>query len=190
MDADLIWGITFTLAVIGVCGMWFYRCGHADKNRHIRRFAQRSLLYAGLGFLLGLAFLTSDLGSPPMGLIAFTACCGLLLYAAGWALVVSDDQSTVLVNLTGRALLLTGPQLAPFYTLPAPQEDPLNRLPPVFPRTCYIVSPALGRIGADAGRTDIFTVDAASATDLGDAGLLVRRLIPAVRLPEPVAGGV
>ena len=115
-----------------------------------------------------------------MGVIAFTACCGLLVYAAGWAVIASDDQSLVLLNLTGRALLLTDPALAPFYNLPAPQQEPATELPPILPRTCYIVSTELGRLGAQAGRTDVFIVDAASSTDLGDTGLLVRRLVRAV----------
>jgi hypothetical protein len=191
METNLVWGIAFTLAVIGVCGTWFYCCGRADRNRQVRRFARRSFRYAGIGFLLGIAFLSSDLGSPPMGLIAFTVCCGLLVYAAGWAMVVSDDQSLVLVNLTGRALLLTDSRLAPFFTLPGPQDDPVTELPPIFPRTCYIVSPALGQLGASAGRTDIFMVDATSATDMGDAGVLVRRLIQAASpiVPQTAGGG-
>ncbi len=177
MDADLFWGITFTLAVLGVCGAWFVRYARADRTRRARAFAKRTFYYAGAGFVLGLAFLTSDLGSPPMGLFAFTACCGLLVYAAGWAAIASDDQSLVVVNLTGRALLLTDPDLAPFYRLPASQEAPLTELPPELPRTCYIVTAELGRIGARAGRTDVFTVDRSTATDYGEAGLLVRRLV-------------
>jgi hypothetical protein len=39
------------------------------------------------------------------------------------------------------------------------------------------VNKALGQLGIKAGRTDIFAVDEATATDLGPAGLLVRRLI-------------
>ena len=180
MDSNLFWGIALTLAVLGVCGAWFYWCGYADRTRQLRAFAKRTFLYAGVGFLVGLAILSSDLGTAPMGVIAFTACCGLLVYAAGWAVIASDDQSLVLLNLTGRALLLTDPALAPFYNLPAPQQEPATELPPILPRTCYIVSPELGRLGAQAGRTDVFTVDAATSTDFGDTGLLVRRLVRAV----------
>jgi len=184
MDANLFWGIVLTLAVVGTCGLWFYWCGYADKTRQLRPFARRTLIYAGAGFLVGLAFVTSGLGSPPMGLIAFTACCGLLVYAAGCAAITSNDQSTVLVNLTGRALLLTTPELAPFYTLPAPQEQPSTELPPLLPRTHYIVNAELGCLCAQAGRTDVFTVDTATATDYGSSGLLVRRLVPATSVAE------
>lgn len=176
MDANFLLGIAFTVGVVAVCGVWFYWCGYADKMRQVRPFAKRSFRYAGYGFVLGVAYLSADLGSPPMGLVAFTVCCGLLVYAAGWAIVVSDDQSLVLINLTGRALLLTDPQLAPFYRLPATQE-PSSELPPAFPRTCYVVTANLGRLGAQAGRTDMYTVDSATAEDCGDAGLLVRRLV-------------
>ena len=179
MDDNLFWGIALTLTVLGVCGAWFFWCGRADKTRQLLPFAKRSFLYAGAGFVLGLALVTSDFGAPPMGLIAFTACCGLLVYAAGCAIITSDDQSLVLVNLTGRALLLTAPDLAPFYTLPATQEQPAAELPPLLPRTNYIVTPELGRLGAEAGRTDIFTVDTTTTTDHGNAGLQVRRLLQA-----------
>jgi hypothetical protein len=179
MEADLILGIALTLAVLGVCGTWFRRYGQADKTRRAHAFAKRSLLYAGTGFLGGLAFVTSDLGSPPTILIAFTACCGLLVYTAGWAMITADDQSLLLMNLTGRALLLTDPDLAPFFALPAPRPEPAADLPPARPRTCYIVGPELGRAGAQAGRTDVFTVDATTSTDYGAGGLLARRLIPA-----------
>jgi hypothetical protein len=177
MESDLFWGITCTVAVVSVCGGWFYYCGHADKTRQLRAFAKRTFIYAGAGFLLGLTYVTADLGPAPMGVIAFTACCGLLLYAAGYAAVTADDHSLQLVNLTGRAILLTSPELGPFYTLPAPQEEPANELPPLVPRTQYIVSPELGHRCGEAGRTDVFTVDAASSTDYGEAGLLVRRLV-------------
>ena len=184
MVKDLLWGIAFTIAVLLVCGAWFFACGTADKMRRVRPFAKRTLQYAGPGFLAGLALVTSDISSPPIAIIAFTTCCGLLTYAAGCALVASDDKTPVLVNLTGRPLLLSVPDLAPFYTLPAPQEEPATELPALLPRTHYIVSPELGLAGAEAGRTDVFTVDTASATDYGSAGLLVRRLIQAA----PAAG--
>jgi hypothetical protein len=189
MTIDLFWGIALTLAVVGVCGTWFFWCGHADETRQLRAFAKRTFLYAGVGLLVGLAFLSSGQGPPPMGIIAFTACCGLLVYAAGWAVIASDDQSLVLVNLTGRALLLTDPDLAPFYNLPAPQQVPATELPPILPRTRYVVSPELGRLGAQACRTDVFIVDASTSTDYGDAGLLVRRLVravPVVVIPERI----
>ncbi|HWS13478.1 MAG TPA: hypothetical protein VN279_11800 [Rhodocyclaceae bacterium] len=179
METDLFWGIALTLAVLGTCGAWFYWCGYADRTRQLRALARRTFRYAGIGFLLGLAVLNSDLGTPPMGMIAFTACCGLLLYASGWAAIAADDQSLALINLTGRALLLTDPELAPFYTLPAPQEEPATELPPVLPRTCYIVSAELGMEAARAGRTDMFMVDAGTATDYGAGGVLVRRLVRA-----------
>jgi hypothetical protein len=189
MDADLFWGVALTVAVVGTCGTWFYWCGHADKTRQLRPFAKRTFLYAGPGFLVGLALATSDIGTAPMGLIAFTACCGLLLYSAGWAVITSNDRTLVLVNLTGRAILLTSPELAAFYTLPAPQEQPPNELPPVLPRTNYIVTPQLGLLCREAGRTDVFTVDATSVTDYGESGLLVRRLVRVVS-PTVVAGPV
>jgi hypothetical protein len=182
MEAELGWGIFFSVSVLGVCAAWFRRYGYEERRRNARNFAKRTSLYAGSAFVLGLAYLTADLGGPPMGLIAFTTCSGLLLYASGWAFVASDDEAMVLVNLTGRALVLAGSALAPFYTLPASQEA-ATALPPAFPRTRYVVSKALGQLGIRAGRTDIFAVDEATATDLGPAGLLVRRLI---RLgPEP-----
>jgi hypothetical protein len=184
MEAELFWGIAFTVAVVGVCGVWFYRCGHADKTRQLRPFANRTFFYAGPGFLLGLTYVTADLGPAPMGLIAFTTCCGLLLYSAGYAAITSDDRSLQMVNLTGRAILLTSPELGPFYTLPAPQEQPADQLPPLLPRTQYIVTAALGHLCSKAGRTDVFTVDAATSTDYGEAGLLVRRLV-AVPLVAP-----
>src|SRR6266498_3199438 len=182
LDTDLLWGVALTLAVLGVLGAWFYWCGYADKTRQMRTFAKSTLLYAGVGFVVGVAFLTSDLGTAPpeerMGIVALTTCCFLLIYAAGSAVMASNDQSLILVNLTGRALLLTDPELAPFYTLPAPQEQPANVLPPVRPRTYYVVSPDLGRLGAQAGRTDLFTVDTLTSTELGDAGpLRIRRLL-------------
>ncbi|HEX8989829.1 MAG TPA: hypothetical protein VF816_17860 [Rhodocyclaceae bacterium] len=177
MDANLFYGIFYTVAVVAVCAAWFHRCGRADRSREVRAFAKRTLRYAVPGFVLGLVLLTSDLGTPPAGLVAITACCGLLLYAAGWALVVADDNSLVLVNLTGRALLLADPRLAHFYALPAPQDHPPTALPPVFPRTCYVVEAAVAELGAKAGRTDLFMVDAVTTKDLGNAGLLVRRLV-------------
>lgn len=180
VDTDLFWGIALTLAVLGVCGTWFVWCGYADKTRQLRRLAKRTLLYAGAGFLVGLGFLTSDFGTAPMGLVAFTTCCGLLVYAGGWALIAAHDHSLLLINLTGRALLLADPELAPFYRLPAPQQEPATELPPMLPRTYYVVSPELGRLGAQTGRTDVFTVDPVTSTDFGEAGLLVRRLVPAV----------
>jgi hypothetical protein len=180
VDTDLFWGIALTLAVLCVCGAWFVWCGYADKTRQLRRLAKHTLLYAGAGFLVGTAFLTSDLGTAPMGLVAFTTCCGLLVYSAGWALIAAHDHSLLLINLTGRALLLADPELAPFYRLPAPQQEPAIVLPPMLPQTCYVVSPELGRLGAQTGRTDVFTVDPATSTDFGEAGLLVRRLVRAV----------
>ena len=180
MDANLFWGIAWTLAVLGVCGTWFFWCGRADTMRCVRPFAKHTLLYAGGGFVAGLAVVTSDLGSPPMGLIAFTTCCGLLVYAAGCAAIAANDESPILVNLTGRALLLADPHLAPFYTLPASQDQSATELPPMVPRTRYIVSPELGRLGAQAGRADLFIVEAGTATDFGNAGLQVRHLIRTV----------
>jgi hypothetical protein len=184
MAIDLFWGIILTLAVLGVCGMWFYWCGHADKMRQTRAFAKHTFLYAGLGFVIGLVYLSSGRAPSSMGVIAFTACCGLLVYAAGWAAIAANDQALVMVNLTGRALLLTDPDLAPFYRLPAPQEEPATELPPILPRTCYVVSAELGLIGAQACRTDVFTVEASTSTDYGDAGLLVRRLLRAAPVAE------
>lgn len=185
MDTNLLWGIALTLAVLGVLGLWFHGCGQADKTRQVRAFAMLTLRYAGAGFVVGLAFLTSDLGTGPpegrMGILALTVGCFLLVYSAGCAAIAANDQSLVVVNLTGRALLLSDPEFAPFYTLPAPQEVPASDLPPVRPRTYYVVSPELGRLGAQAGRTDVFTVDAATATDCGQTGpLRVRHLVRAV----------
>jgi hypothetical protein len=182
VDANLAWGVAFTLSVLAVLGGWFVLCGRADKRRGVRAFAKRTFLYAGLGFVLGLAFLTSDLGTAPpqgrMGLLALTVCCFLLLYAALSAIVASNDQSPVLVNLTGRPLLLSDPALAPFYTLPAPQEEPARVLPPVRPRTYYVVTAELGRLSVQAGRSDILTIEASTAIDCGDDGpLRVRRLV-------------
>src|SRR5512146_1758021 len=68
MDANAVLGIVYTAAVIGVCAMWFHRCARADKGRQGRAFSKRTFRYAGPGFLLGIVFLTSDLGSPPVGL--------------------------------------------------------------------------------------------------------------------------
>jgi hypothetical protein len=189
MDANAIYGIAYTAAVVGVCVIWFYHCGRADKGREVRAFSKRTLRYAGSGFLLGVILLTADLGNPPVGLIALTACCGLLVYAAGWALLAADDESLVLVNLTGRALLLADPRLAHFYSLPAPQDHPSTELPPIFPRTCYVVNAALGRLGANAGRTDMFMVDSATAKDLGDAGVLIRHLISLAPESAPALPG-
>jgi hypothetical protein len=185
VDNNLLWGIALTLAVFGVLGVWFRSCGRADKSRQMRPFAMSTLRYAGVGFVLGMAFLTSDLGTAPpegrLGILALTVCCFLLVYAAGCAVIASNDQSLVVVNLTGRALLLSDPQLAPFYTLPAPQAEPASVLPPVRPRTYYVVSPELGRLAVKAGRSDVFTVDATTVTEFGDAGpLRVRRLLRAV----------
>jgi len=185
VDTNLLWVIALTVAVLGVLGVWFYWCGHADKTRQMRAFAMSTLRYAGVGFVVGVAFLTSDLGTAPpeghLGIVALTVGCFLLVFSAGCAAIASNDQSLVVVNLTGRALLLSDPELAPFYTLPAPQEDPASVLPPIRPRTYYVVSPQLGRLAALAGRTDVFTVDARTSTDLGETGpLRVRRLLPAV----------
>ena len=192
MDANLLWGTALTLTVLGVLGTWFRWCGQADRARQMRAFAMRTLAYAGAGFVVGVGFLTSDFGSAPpeerLGIVAFTVCCFLLVYSAGSAAIASDDQSLVLVNLTGRALLLSDPELAPFYTLPSPQQEPARVLPPIRPRTYYVVSPELGRLGTQAGRSDVFTVDATTSTDLGETRpLLVRRLLraaPAAALPE------
>lgn len=193
MDINLLWGIALTLAVLGVLGVWFHWCGHADKTRQMRAFAMSTLRYAGVGFVVGVAFLTSDLGTAlpegRMGIVALTVGCFLLVYSAGCAVIASNDESLVVVNLTGRALLLSDPELAPFYTLPAPQEEPASVLPPIRPRTYYVVSPELGRLAAQAGRTDVFTVDAATSTDFGETGpLRVRRLfraVPVAALAEP-----
>jgi len=198
VDANLLWGIALVLTVIGVLGAWFHWCGQADEARRMRAFAMSTLRYAGAGFVVGLAFLTSDLGtaSPEgrMGLIALTVGCFLLVYSAGSAVIASNDQSLVVVNLTGRALLLSDPELAPFYTLPARQEEPASVLPPARPRTCYVVSPELGRLAAQAGRSDVFTVDATASQDFGETGpLRVRRLVRAVPVaadPEPPDGAL
>jgi hypothetical protein len=185
VENNLLWGIALILGVLGVLGVWFHSCGRADSRRQMRAFAMNTLRYAGVGFVLGLAFLTSDLGTAPpegrMGILAVTVCCFLLVYSAGCAVIASNDQSLVVVNLTGRALLLSDPHLAPFYTLPAPQQEPASVLPPVRPRTYYVVSPELGRLAEKAGRSDVFTVDASSVTDFGESGpLRVRRLLRAV----------
>jgi hypothetical protein len=185
VDTNLLWGIALTLAVLGVLGVWFYWCGHADKTRQMRTFAMITLRYAGAGFVVGVAFLTSDLGTAPpegrLGIVALTVCCFLLVFSAGCAAIAANDQSLVVVNLTGRGLLLSDPELAPFYTLPAPQEEPASALPPIRPRTYYVVCPELGRLAAQAGRTDVFTVDAGTSTDFGETGpLRVRRLLRAV----------
>ena len=185
VDNNLLWGIALTLGVLGVLGLWFHWCGRADRKRQMRAFAMSTLRYAGVGLVLGMAFLTSDLGTAPpegrLGILAVTVCCFLLVYSAGCAAIASNDQSLVVVNLTGRALLLADPQLAPFYTLPAQQEVPASALPPVRPRTHYVVSPELGRLAMQAGRTDVFTVDTTTVTDFGEtAPLRVRRLLRAV----------
>jgi hypothetical protein len=155
----------------------------------MRAFAMSTLRYAAAGFVVGVAFLTSDLGTAPpeerMGILALTVCCFLLIYSAGSAAIAANDQSLVVVNLTGRGLLLSDPQFAPFYTLPAQQEEPAIVLPPVRPRTYYVVSPELGRRAAHAGRTDIFTADAMTPAEPGATGpMRVRRLVRAA----PVAG--
>lgn len=178
---NVLWGAALTLAVVAVLGAWFFLCGRANERRQARPFAKTTLVYAGAGFVVGVAFLTSDLGSPAiegrLAFVALTACSFLLIYAALSALVACEDGALVIVNLTGRALLLSDPELAPFYTLPAPSDQPARELPPVRPRTCYIVSAELGRVGWEAGRADLFTIDRATATDLGNARpLLVRRL--------------
>ena len=122
-----------------------------------------------------------------MGMVAFTVGCFLLLYSAASAAIAANDQSLLLVNLTGRSLLLADPELAPFYSLPAPQDVPACVLPPIRPRTCYVVSAELGRLAAQVGRTDVYTVDATTATDGGDTGpLRVRRLLRAIPID---AGG-
>jgi len=180
----LVWGFALTLAVLAVLGLWFYACARADEKRQVRPFAKRTLVYAGVGFAVGVALLTSDLGNAPpqdrLGMVALTVCCFLLVYAAASAAIASDDQTLVVVNLTGRALLLTDPDLAPFYTLPAPQDTPARLLPPIRPHTYYVVSAELGRAGAGEGRTDLFTIDTSTATDTGiTRPLLVRRLLRA-----------
>jgi len=185
VDTNLLWGIALTLAVLGVLGVWFHWCGRADQTRQMRAYALRTLRYAGVGLLVGAAFLTSDVvAAPPegrLGVLALTVCCFLLVYSAGCAVTAANDQSLVVVNLTGRALLLSDPQFAPFYTLPAMQEEPASVLPPVRPRTYYVVSTVLAEIAAQASRSDVFSVDATTSTDFGDDGpLRVRRLLPAV----------
>lgn len=184
MAHDLVWGILLALAVLAVLATWFRRCGRADQARVLQPFARRTLLYAIPAFLLGLAFLNADLGPAApqsrMGLVALTIGAFLLAYAASAALTAANDDALRVVNLTGRALLLSDPDLAPFHTLPAPQDVPADTLPPPRPRTYYVVSAGLGRTGALAGRTDLLTVDTASASDPGANGpLLVRRLLPA-----------
>jgi hypothetical protein len=181
METDLAWSAALMFAVLGVLGAWFYWCGRADKARRLRPFARKTLLFAGTGFVVGVALLTSDFGSAPpqerLGAIALTICCFLLVYSAASAMIAADDQSLVMVNLTGHGLLLTVPELAPFYTLPAPQQEPATELPPIVPRTYYVVSAELGRRGAEAGRTDLFIVDEATSTPCRDTGhLRVRRL--------------
>jgi len=113
VDINLLWMIVLILAVLSVLGVWFHWCGHADKARQMRAFAMSTLRYAGVGFVVGVAFLTSDLGTPTpearLGVVAITVCCFLLIYSAASAVIASNDQSIVLVNLTGRALLLSDP---------------------------------------------------------------------------------
>lgn len=186
MERDLVWGGLLAAAVIAMLAVWFRHCGRADQARALQPFARRTLTYAVPAFLLGLAFLNADVGpSAPqgrMGLIAITVGAFLMVYAAGAALTAANDDALRVVNLTGRALLLSDPDMAPFHTLPAPQDTPAQTLPPLLPRTYYVVSAGLGRTGALAGRTDLFTVDPASAFDPGANGpLLVRRLLPAAR---------
>lgn len=186
MERDLIWGGLLALAVMALLVAWFRYCGRADEARALQPFARRTLVYAIPAFLLGLAFLNADVGPAApqgrMGLVAITIGAFLLVYAAGAALTAANDDAVRVVNLTGRALLLSDPDLAPFHTLPAPQDTPAQTLPPAHPRTYYVVSAGLGRTGALAGRTDLFTVDAATAFDPGANGpLLVRRLLPAAR---------
>ena len=197
-DSDLLWGFALMLAVLGVLGAWYYACGRADKERRLRPFARKTLLYAGMGFVVGVAFLTSDFGSarPEERLVAvaLTICSFLLVYSAASAMIAADDNSLVMVNLTGHGLLLTVPELAPFYTLPAPQQEPATELPPIVPRTFYVVSAELGRRGAEAGRTDLLTVDEATSTACHDTGhLRVRRLFrvaPAAAAVDPPQGGI
>ena len=185
MDTDIVWGVALAFSVIGTLGAWFHYCGRADRARRMRPFAMRTLRFAGLGFVLGMALLTADLGSTPtewrMTLLALVVCCFLLIYSAGSAAIASNDQSLVVVNLTGRGLLLSDAELAPFYTLPAQQEEPAITLPPARPRTYYVVSTELGRVAADAGRNDIFTVETTASPDFGDSGpLQVQRLLRVV----------
>ncbi|MFO1413853.1 MAG: hypothetical protein U1F10_08100 [Burkholderiales bacterium] len=186
---ELAWGILLAVGVVGVLAAWFRRCGAADQARVLQPFARRTLALAAPVFVLGLAFLNADIGAAEpqgrMGLVATTVGAFLLMYSAGAALTAANDQALRVVNLTGRALLLSDPDLAPFHTLPAPQDVPADTLPPPLPRTYYVVSVPLGRAGAVAGRTDLFTIDAATAFDPGANGpLLVRRLLPAA-LPPP-----
>lgn len=198
LDTQLFLGIALTVAVLGVLGTWFYWCGRADKTRQMRPFAMRTLRYAIAGFVVGVAFLTSDFGTAPpegrLGIVALTVGCFLLVFSAACAAIASNDQSLVVVNLTGRALLLSDPELAPFYTLPAPQEMPASVLPPIRPRTYYVVSPELGHLAAQAGRTDVFTVDARTMTDFGDTGPLqvrrLRRAVPAATISEQSGGAI
>jgi hypothetical protein len=185
VDTNIVWGVALAFAVLGTLGVWFHRCGRADRARRMRPFAMRTLRFAGLGFVLGVALLTADLGSAPaewrMTVLALVVCCFLLIYSAGSAAIASNDQSLVVVNLTGRGLLLSDTDLAPFYTLPAQQEEPAIALPPARPRTYYVVSTELGRLAADAGRSDVFTVEATTSPDFGEHGpLQVRRLLRAV----------
>lgn len=193
MTGDLVWGMLLAAAVVAVLARWFRLCGRADRARELAPFARRTLAFALPGFLLGIAFLNADVGSAEpqgrMGLVALTVCCFLLLYAAGFALTAANDSALVVVNLTGRALLLSDPELAPFYSLPAPQDQPAIDLPPARPRTCYVVSASLARRGAEAGRTDLLTIDPATAFDPGASGpLLVRRLLRTA--PESGGGNV
>ena len=206
MDSNLSWGIALTLAVLGVCGAWFYWCGYADRTRQLRAFAKRTFLYAGVGFLVGLAILSSDLGTAPMGVIAFTACCGLLVYAAGWAVIASDDQSLVLLNLTGRALLLTDPALAPFYNLPAPQQEPATELPPNSAahllhresgtRASRCAGRPNGRVHRGRSQLDRFRrlwiagpTPGSSRTRRGTCGTLLRQCSSLLRVERPLGEG-
>jgi hypothetical protein len=74
--------------------------------------------------------------------------------------------------------------------LPSIQDQPATTLPPSRPRTYYVVSPALGHAGAQAGRTDVLTVDIATARDPGaERPLIVRRLLRAVPIvTDPTQG--
>lgn len=189
MERDVVWGGLLALAVIAMLATWFRRCGRADQARALQPFARRTLSYAVPAFVLALAFLNADVGpaSPQsrMGLIAITIGAFLLVYAASAALTAANDDALRVVNLTGRALLLSDPDLAPFHTLPAPHDVPADTLPPLRPRTYYVVSARLGRTGALAGRTDLFTVDVAASFDPGANGpLLVRRLLRAAPAPH------
>ena len=192
MDTNVLWGFILVLAVFGVVSVWFFWCGHAEKTRQVRAFAKRTLLYASGGFVVGLDLLNSDFGinqsGGRMGIMAITACCFLLLYAAAWAMTASDDESLEWVNLTGRTLLLTAERdLAPFYALPALQKEPATLLPPIRARTNYVVSSELAHIGAQAGRTDLFIVEATKSSNSDDSGpLLVGRLRGAVRAAAPL----